>query len=319
MASFRKVPFALVLVYALFAASTAAAGGDEEDARVHFDQGLALYEDGQYEQAAIAFARAYEIKPSYRLLFNIGQAEAELKHYTLALDAFTRYLSEAGGDMPPDREKLVRSEIARLEVLVGSIAIDCGAPGAKVKVDNETRGETPLAGPIYVDIGKHEVVVSMGADELLREVVRVGGGQTIELEAACADGGAAKKAGSDKGAPAEVEPPARKGRVWTWVALGVGAAAGITGGAIGGAAMSRKSALEGDCVGSHCPPSAKSEADTISTMNLTADVLYGVAGAAIITGVILFFVEPDDDAEPTVAIAPAFAGDGAGLTIEGRF
>ena len=117
----------------------------------------------------------------------------------------------------------------------------------------------------------------------------------------------------------EAEDEGGGGRVWNWVALGVGGAAGIAGAAIGGAAMSKKSTLEDSCDGNHCPPSQQGEADTIETMNLTADVLFGVAAAGIITGVILFFVEPDDESEAEVAVTPAFTGNGAGLAVGGRF
>jgi hypothetical protein len=302
------------LAIALATAPTTALADDEEDARVHFEQGVALYESGDFEQAAIAFARAYELKPSYKLLFNIGQAEAELKHYARALEAFTRYLAEGGDAVPPERGTEVKSEIKRLNALVGMIEIVSQVEGAKIKIDNESKGETPLTGPIFVDIGKHEVVVKKGQDELLREVVRIAGGQRLTLEVEGL-GGAAQGTGD---APAEPEDEGG-GRVWTWVALGVGGAAGIAGGAIGGAAMSKKSQLDDKCEGNHCPSSTEGDADTVKTMSLTADVLFGVAGAAIITGVILFFVEPDDESEVEVAVTPAVTASGAGLAVGGRF
>lgn len=302
------------------AAAHPAAGDAEEDARIHFQQGVELYEQGDYEAAAIAFSRAYELKPSYRILFNIGQAEAELKHYALALDAFTRYLAEGGDAVPPERLTKVKGEIKRLNALVGMLYVECPVEGARVKVDAEARGETPLTGPIFVDIGKHEVTVEHGARELLREVVRVAGGQRVQLEVAVADDDADPPDEGGAG-PEPGGPPADDGpeRVWTWVALGVGGAAAIAGGAIGGAAMSRRKALVADdCVDKHCYESSESEADEIEALNLTADVLFGVAAAGIVTGIVLFFVEPDDD-EQQVALAPLVTGDRAGLAVGGRF
>jgi len=298
------------------ATSAGAVGGKKEEARIHFEQGVVLYEEGQYEQAAIAFARAYELKPSFKLLYNIGQAESELKHYARALEAFTRYLAEGGKKVPKDRVGEVKSEIERLNALVGLIIIECPVAGAKVLLDNEAKGETPLAYPIFVDIGKHEVVVKQGQDELLREVVRVAGGQRVTLEV---EGAETTSTGAGTEPGVEEEDGDEGGRVWTWVALGVGGAAGIAGAAIGGAAMSKRSTLEDSCQGNHCPPGKQGEADTIETMNLTADVLFGVAAAGIVTGVILFFVEPDDESDTEVAVTPAFTGNGAGLAVGGRF
>jgi len=317
MTSARIAAAALVIAVASTATSAVTAGVKEDEARMHFEQGVRLYEEGQYEQAAIAFARAYELKPSFRLLFNIGQAESELKHYARALEAFTRYLAEGGDQVPPDRVTTVKSEIERLNALVGMIIVECQVDGARVLLDNESKGETPLAGPIFVDIGKHEVVVKQGQDELLREVVRVAGGQRVTLEVEAGDGEPGTTSDTD-GSPVPEEPDGG-GRVWTWIALGIGGAAGITGAAIGGAAMSKRADLEVSCVDNHCPPSKEGESDTIETMNLTADVLFGLAAAGIVTGVILFFVEPDDETEAQVAVAPAVTAGGAGLAVGGRF
>lgn len=61
-------------VLTLICASTHALADDQEDeARVHYAQGVDLYKDGKFEQASIAFERAYEIAPSYKILWNIGQ------------------------------------------------------------------------------------------------------------------------------------------------------------------------------------------------------------------------------------------------------
>jgi hypothetical protein len=308
---------AFAWLLAVLVPAAAAAEDPEEQARIHFQQGLDLYEQGDYEAAAIAFSRAYEIKPSYRILFNIGQAEAELKHYALALEAFARYLAEGGDEIPADRLQKVKSEIKRLNALVGMIEIESTVAEARVKIDNETRGFTPLAGAITVDIGKHEVVVIKGTTELLREVVRVAGGQRVRLQVQGEQGtdavaGGAPDAAADGG---EGEGPER---IWTWVAFGVGGAAAIAGGVIGGVAVSRRKALEEDeCDDQHCFPSARDEGDTIERLNLTADVLFGVAAAGIVAGVVLYFVEPDEDEQ--VALTPAVGRHGAGLVVGGRF
>lgn len=295
----------------------AAAEDPEEQARAHFQQGLELYEQGDYEAAAIAFNRAYEIKPSYRILFNIGQAEAELKHYALALEAFTRYLAEGGDAIPEDRLQKVKGEIKRLNTLVGLIELECAVADAQVKIDNETRGFTPLAGAITVDIGKHEIVVTKGTAELLREVVRVAGGQRVRLQVQ-AEGDAATAAGDLGGGVSDAGDAEGPDRVWTWVAFGLGGAAAIAGGVIGGVAVSKRKALEEeDCQDQHCYPSARDEGDTIESLNLTADVLFGVAAAGVVAGVVLYFVEPDD--EEQVALTPTVGGDGVGLVVGGRF
>jgi hypothetical protein len=307
----------LALVIVIAWAGLAQATDTDEEARTQFEKGIELYEAGRFEQASIAFERAYELKPSFKILFNIGQAEAELEHYARALDAYTRYLAEGGDQVPPERADQVKKEIKRLNSLVGMIFLECEIDGALATVDGESWGTTPIAGPYLVDVGKHEVLVKKGQQELLRRVVRIAGGQRVELNVATDEEPTVVV--DDVGDEPDSQPSDGPKRVWTWVALGAGAAAGIAGGVIGGVSMSRESELKSQCQDKHCPPSKQGEADTLETMNLTADILYGVAAAAVVTGIILFFVEPDDEQEATVALVPAATANGAGVALGGRF
>ena len=74
----------------------------------HFQRGVDLYNGGDYRAALIAFQRAYEIAPNFGVLYNLGQASAELKDYVSALDAFERYLKEGGDAVPADRRETGR-------------------------------------------------------------------------------------------------------------------------------------------------------------------------------------------------------------------
>ncbi len=77
----------IAVVLAMGLCGTSWADKRNDEARTQFEQGLALYNDYKFEQAAIAFGRAYELKPTYKLLYNLGQVENELSHYAAALEA----------------------------------------------------------------------------------------------------------------------------------------------------------------------------------------------------------------------------------------
>jgi len=118
---------------ALLVRPGAALAGDEEAKEWH-SQGLELFEAQQYSRAAEAFRRAWALKPSWKLLYNIGQAEAAASQYGLALDAFEAYLVEGADDVPAERHEEVLAEIQRLRVLVG--VVELSAPGgAELVVD----------------------------------------------------------------------------------------------------------------------------------------------------------------------------------------
>ncbi|HUT77837.1 MAG TPA: tetratricopeptide repeat protein [Polyangia bacterium] len=318
---------ALGLATGLALPRAAQAADADAEAKKIYQQGVDAFEDGRFDDAALAFRQAYDLKPSWKLLYNMGQSEAAARRYGLALDAFEKYLVGGGDEIQGDRREEVLAEIQRLRVLVG--VVEVRAPdGTEFLLDGYSYGRTPFPGPVRVAAGEHQAVLRRGDEVLLEKKIGIAGGMTTTLAAEAgvkappAGDPAEKKqepVGEEPG-PAEGEEPGTEsgGRVWTWVALGVGVAAVAGGGITGGLAMGREKDLLADCSDNHCPFSLKGEADTIKNMNLTADILYGVGAAAIIAGIVLFFVEPTGEAEAPVAFAPA-VGDGLGLSVAGRF
>jgi hypothetical protein len=292
------------------------AAADDEAARTQFEQGIALYEAGKYEKAAIAFERAYELKPSYKLLYNIGQVQNQLEHYAHALEAYTRYLAEGGDEVPTYRIAEVKHEVERLNSLVGMLVVETDIEGALVFVDDRRQGQTPLESTVFVDLGEHTIVIKKDGVELHREIVKVAGGQKVVVRV---------DAPEDGTPPPDVPPSVpeseeRPERVWTWVALGVGAAAGIGAGITGGVVLSRADRIKDDCSGNSCPPSVKDDLDSTRNLGYVTDVLIGVAAAGIATGIVLFFVEPGTgDEDQSVALIPTASEHGGGLALTGRF
>jgi hypothetical protein len=163
---------------ALLAAGIAAAddtGTDE--ARRLFDAALAHVEAGEFAQAATAFRAAYLIKPNWRVLYNIAEAEQKAGSHARALEVFTLYLVEGGDEIPAGQQRAIRKTVERLDKLVGFLLVKCPAAGAVVLIDGRRQGVTPLLGPALVDAGDHEVVIVKGGQELHRQNLRVAGGQ----------------------------------------------------------------------------------------------------------------------------------------------
>jgi hypothetical protein len=311
----------------------ALAGNPDEEARAQFQNGIEFFKAGAFEQAAVAFARAYEIKPSYKILYNVGQVESELKHYARALDAYVRYLAEGGAEGGKERVAEVKAEINRLNTLVGSIHIVCDEPGLAVMVDGERRGETPLAVPVFVDMGQHEVALRRGLDVVYSEKVRVVGGGRAEIDISkkAKPGSAAPVVAEPHPEPAKaaVEPKKESGestptknepqRVWTWVAFGVGGAGAVAASITGGLALSKAKDVDSKCNGNVCPTSAKDEADTADTLGWTTNALIGVAVLGVAAGVVLWFYEPDLASAKEVTVTPTAGTDAGGLVVSGRF
>ncbi len=88
------------------------------------------------------------------------------------------------------------------------------------------------------------------------------------------------------------------GRVWTWVLGGVGAAALLGGGIANAAYLSEQD-----------DPSA--DVDTLDTLQTVSTALYVTGGVLLVTGVVLYFVEGDDEDSASSSVS---AGPG-GLSV----
>jgi tetratricopeptide (TPR) repeat protein len=300
----------------------------QDEARAQFDVGVALFEKEQFDQAAVAFARAYELRPSFKILYNIAQTENELGHYAAALDAYTRYLSEGGEQLEAVRRDEVRADVARLAALVGAIAVEAGASDLAVFVDGRKVGTTPLPGPLHVDLGDHEVRLLRGAGEIYREVIRVAGGQlvAVKVDISSEAPGSAHPSpdpspNSGRGGGGRLGTPAGRGRLWTWVALGAGGAAAIAAAVTGGIYVSDVRDIESRCDGNDCPASERDRVDAAATLGDATTALIAVAGAGLVAGVILYFAEPAPHRREEIELAPAAAAGrgGAAVALMGRF
>ncbi|MCP4674016.1 MAG: tetratricopeptide repeat protein [Deltaproteobacteria bacterium] len=319
-----KVLISSLAVLAVLVIPLAASSQDnEENARVQFEQGKTFFNEGKYEQAAIALERAYELRPGFKILYYLGLAEGEQGNYSRALMAYTRYLLEGADKDDPKRVDEVRVEMERLSSMVGRIHIECSVDGAKVKLDDETQGVTPLDGPVFANVGRHDVLVKKGQEVLLKEAIRIAGGQEITLKVEVTSSPPSEPP-SHPPAPKEDQP---RRRVWTWVAFGIGGAAGIGAVITGVLALKKDDKMwsqcgdDGTCFSYEYDGDFTNDRDALEALGLTTDILIGVAAAGVIAGTILYFVEPGGKKEKdeSVAVLPSAFGSGAGLSVTGRF
>ena len=241
-----KLTLALFLVGAVARAAHADAKLDE--AKQHLDAATQFYDENNFRAALAELQRAYELAPSYKILFNIGQVEMELQDYAGALRAYSRYLSEGGPDVPAERGKQVRADIERLRGRVGKIAVQTAA-GAEVLVDDVAIGFAPLPEPVAVNAGRHKVTVHIAGKDPVSRIYDVAGRQEIAAVIASQRPDEAGVELSGAVAPAPAAPPAlpaaavapapTRSKLPLYVSWGVTGALGVTTGVL---ALSARSA-----------------------------------------------------------------------------
>jgi len=299
----------LALQLAAVFAAAQDGGAEAEAAKVAFEKGKALVDEGKYAEAADAFREANAIQPSWKIQYNIGQCEMMAKRHALALEAFERYLSEGGEDIEAERREEVLADAVRLREMVGFVDVRV-ADGARVLVNDVERGVAPLPGPLAVDAGiEHQVVARAGDAVLLDRVVRVSGGQTVVVEAS-EDAAGGGPAGSGDGEDGE---PASGRAAWGWTATGVGAALMIAGGVTGGLALYKNSELRDACSDGDCLTEQQhDDVDTRDRLATSSTVLLATGAAVAVVGVLLLTVF---DGEEDAAVTVSFDG----VTLGGRF
>jgi tetratricopeptide (TPR) repeat protein len=153
-----------------------------EEARRRFARGIELAEDGNFDAALVEMRRAYELAPSYRLLYNIGRVHQQLKDYARALDAYEEYLAKGGSEIPADRAADTNQRIGRLTERVGFLQIHSTEPDTEVSIDDRVIGKTPLEKPIRVNTGQRRVSALVPGRPRETRVVELAAGETKPVE-----------------------------------------------------------------------------------------------------------------------------------------
>ncbi|HSY22991.1 MAG TPA: PEGA domain-containing protein [Polyangiaceae bacterium] len=275
----------LAMALALFAASpryAVAASATSQEAARHFDQGVKLYEEGDWRGALVEFERAYATLPNYRVLYDIGQSRFQLQEYAGALDALQKYLAEGGSEIPAERREKVTATIEDLNMRVAHLHITANVEGAEVAVDDVAVGTTPLPEPITVSVGRRRISLTPQGRAPVVRFVDVAGQDTVEVPLNVEAAPEPKTLPATPAVALATVPPvpaSRRSTVPAWIGFGVGAAGAFVGTYFGIMAVDDKHDLDRQCTNKVCPEGSQSLIDD-SNRNALVSTIGVVAGAA---------------------------------------
>ena len=149
----------------LGAVGAARAGGlelSEEEAQrvtVLVAEAQELREAGDFAGAVMKLRSAIAIYPAASLYYNLGRLYEEANELTLAQHQYRLCLDKAPEE---DVREVATAGLTRVQARLarGALRIEGLPAGASVLVDDEPRGEAPLA-PLALPVGRHLVVVRM--------------------------------------------------------------------------------------------------------------------------------------------------------------
>jgi len=153
-----------------------------EEARTRYERGTQLYSEGDYKLALIEFQRAYDLAPTYKVLFNIGQVNLQLGNYAAARRGFEKYLAEGKGEIPDKRKSEVEKELTGLRNRTAHVTIVADVEGAEVSIDGNPAGTTPLPEPLLVDAGQHTVAIKREGRIPATKAITLAGADEVKVE-----------------------------------------------------------------------------------------------------------------------------------------
>jgi tetratricopeptide (TPR) repeat protein len=161
-----------------------AAGGAEERARAAFEHGVALVAAEDFEGALQAFDQSLRLFPTPVARLNHALCLRSLGRNLDAFRDLERYLADHGG-FDAERRAAVEGELEALRRELGRISVEVLRPAeARVLVDGDEVGTTPLAAPIDVEPGPHVVELRAPGFHPLTRGLRAEPGGTVLLSAA---------------------------------------------------------------------------------------------------------------------------------------
>lgn len=327
----RRVAKSLVLSLALAGVAVAAPAAAQQpapaqgfaDAPAHFQRALELYGEQDFAGALVEFRRAYELAPSYKMLFNIGQVCYQLTDYACAMRSFEQYMKEGGSAVSTERRQEVEKEIAKLRSRVGHLEIVTNVPGVEITIDDVAVGKTPLPSSVVVSTGKRRVVGTREGYSPVSRIVEVAGTDSSRIELVFA---------SQSGGVSERRYESRW-NTYSWIGLGVTAALAAAGTVSGIVALNESSTLKDErFAGTQLTPAMTSAQDSAETFSLVSDLCFG--GAILAFGGTLAYTflhtpkvveqpPPATEKDKSARSAPkptfAFGVSPQGATIGGRF
>lgn len=148
-------------------------------AKDDYEAAKILYGDADYAGAVVKFSAAYERSRDARLLWNMGACEKNLRHYAKVLAYVRRYLAEGGALITEQDRTEARDLLATIESFTAALTLKVNEVDAKVFVDDELVGTTPLAGPVVVDLGTRRIRVEKPGYLTWQGSLGVGGSKAL--------------------------------------------------------------------------------------------------------------------------------------------
>jgi len=290
-----------------------------------------LYADQKWAEAEAGFLAAWALNPTYDVAANLGHTQFKLQKYRDAAEHLAFALRNWPLIGKPEPRKLAQNRLDEVRQLLATVTVRVNEPSAKVFVDGQLVGQSPIAFEVFVDPGSHVFEAKLVGHGDAREVVQAvkGSAPVVSLELS-----------APSTVPGGGTPPvvARGPSKAVLIAGGAVAGAGVVLGAVlAGVSNSKASSLRSQqtsfmtagtpamCgVGSQATPACAELTDTLNAKRTTANASFWsfVGGGAVGAATLIYWVatpKSTSQATPDVRVVPSAGPQGGGLEIRGTW
>ncbi len=266
-----------------------------QEARRSYDEGSAHYVAGRYDDALVAFERAYSLRPNPVVLLPILECHDRLGHVPEAIRTLDTYLHA----MPEIRNRaLLETRLENLRRRPAHVHVITTPPGARLTINGQLHRD---ATPTDVDLppGHHVLVTSLsGYTSVTREFDTAAGTPRDEVVALLPE---AAPAETPTPVAVPLRPrPTRGPSAVVWIAAGLAGASLIAGTTFGVIALSENNDYDQN-------PTRETRERGLRYAAIS-DVSFGLAAASAIFGTVMYFVErgrPAVEPRPGQSAGPA--------------
>jgi tetratricopeptide (TPR) repeat protein len=302
-----------------------------------FQEGNAQLNDGLFPAAVKLYREALKDWEHPAIYYNLALALLNLDKPIEVYESLQKAIKYGPAPLEKDKFDHAKEYLLLVEKQIATVDISCSKPGAKISVDGKevfTVGEDGKTGHVIgrVKIGKHTFVAEKPGYNAQVDAPFIGPGETYRLELTLYT----------------AEELTRYKRRWNqkwmpYAVIGGGVALGLAGvllevGANGkyddyDAAVLKCNNESGSmgCANDGDVADTRKSGDTMKTLGYVG---YGVAGAALVTGAILLYLnrsqayqitadeyrkELREQEQPAVSVSPVIAPEYAGAALIGSF
>jgi hypothetical protein len=301
------------------------------EAKKHMEAGATFFNDPnghKCEEAFNEFEKAYELVGSLNALKGMAFCAMYLERDGEAIELYETLLERKGSQIDRADKQQIEADLKALRQVVAVVTLKTDTPGLTV-IDTRTPSKGyPITNRYKIEENQLQLGVHPGVHEF-RASVDGKPEQVWRIEIKNSgnydrsfDFGGASSDQKDKTPPVTTPKPSRPIPKSVFIVGGATVALGIAGGVVGGLASAARTEYEAANGNESDTAKLESMRSNIVTMNLIADISFGLALAGAATTVVLFLKRPEKKPEPAkdaLLFSPWATHQGAGAMVWGTF